>query len=87
VALHAYGVSCSGTVDLEISVEDGAVTVRMLDSGRSFDLEGVPGPDLSSLLERSMGLYIMRSFMDEVSYVPGEPPNAVNVMTLSKRYR
>jgi anti-sigma regulatory factor (Ser/Thr protein kinase) len=34
-----------------------------------------------------MGLYIMRSFMDEVSYVPGEPPNAVNVMTLSKRYR
>ncbi len=48
----------------------------MLDDGVSFDPAAVPVPDLDGLPESGMGLYIIRSFVDDLSYEPG-PPNAL----------
>lgn len=85
IALHAYAER-SGNVELEIHADERALTIRMSDTGRSFDPDLVPEPDLASLPERSMGLYIIRSFMDEVGYVRGAPPDQPNVLTLKKSF-
>ena len=57
-----------------------------MDMGLGYDPTAKTAPDLGSLPESNMGLFIMRSCMDEVSYERGNPPTAPNVLTLSKRY-
>ena len=50
-----------------------------------FDPAQVHAPDLHSLPESHMGLYIIRSCVDDVSYRRGDPPLSPNVLTLTKR--
>jgi serine/threonine-protein kinase RsbW len=53
----------------------------MVDEGQPFDPSGYQKlPD--SLPEGGMGLFIIRSFVDEVRYVGGPP----NTLTLVKRF-
>ena len=85
VAVHAYA-NHSGNVDFEISADDRALTIRMSDTGLGFEPEAVPKPDLPSLPERTMGLFIIRSFMDEVVYVPGSPNVGPNTLTMIRRF-
>ena len=86
VAIHAYRGSAAGTVQLEFEMHWDRVTIRLLDHGFAFDPAEVHAPDLSTLPESRMGLYIVRSCMDEVGYQPGAAPSAPNVLTLTKRY-
>ena len=86
VAIHAYRDQPDGIVEIEISLGQDSIRIRLFDTGRSFDPDRVSAPDLASLPESRMGLYIIRSLMDEVSYSPGNPPGTPNVLTLSKRY-
>jgi serine/threonine-protein kinase RsbW len=91
LALHGYRDMPPGRIDIEIiAVADaqeeadgtGRLILRITDTGRVFDpSDHMDLPD--ELPERGMGLFIMRSFMDEVTYAPGPP----NVLTLVKRYR
>lgn len=85
IALHGYSKSSPGRVDIELEVEGDALTIRLFDTGRGFDPLSEPKPDLASLPESHMGLYIVREFMDEVSYRRGVAP-LPNVLTLTKRY-
>jgi serine/threonine-protein kinase RsbW len=81
-AIHSYGdPTATGDVEIEIEVGDTFITIRLLDYGRSYDMSSVPVPDLDTLPESGMGLFIIRSFMDEVNYVPGAP----NVLSMTKR--
>lgn len=79
--LHAYGGREPGEVTVEIRADDGMVEVAMGDEGQSFELEAVPEPDLATLPESGMGLYIIRAFCDEVIYTAGTP----NVLRMRKR--
>ena len=81
-AIHSYAAS-EGDVEIEIEIGDSHITIRMLDHGKSYDFSSVPQPDLDTLPESGMGLYIIRSFMDEVDYVPGAP----NILSMTKRVR
>jgi serine/threonine-protein kinase RsbW len=86
VAIHAYRGGTAGTVELEFEIRQQALTIRILDRGLSFEPDEEHTPDLATLPESHMGLYIVRSCMDEVSYQRGQPPSAPNVLTLMKRY-
>jgi serine/threonine-protein kinase RsbW len=86
VAIHAYRGNAAGTVQLEFELHADGVTIRLLDNGLPFEPADGHAPDLSALPESRMGLYIMRSCMDEVGYQRGTPPSAPNVLTLTKRY-
>jgi serine/threonine-protein kinase RsbW len=81
VVLHAYD---GHPGELELCIESTAEELRvvMTDQGRPFDPSSVPLPELSSLPETGMGVFIVRSFMDEVVYTPGPP----NVLVLVKRF-
>lgn len=80
IVLH--GKSPPGA-DLEIEIEphDDHLTIRLKDQGRPFELSSVPSPDLGSLPESGMGVFIMKSWMDDVSYRPGDP----NVLSMTRR--
>lgn len=81
IAIHGYRSGPPGDVDIEIEADDGGITIRLLDSGASFDPTAVAVPDMTALPESGMGLFIINSFMDEVDYRPGSP----NVLRLVKR--
>jgi serine/threonine-protein kinase RsbW len=78
-AIHSYRGS-SGEVEIEVDVGLSHITIRMRDWGKSFVLDDVPMPDLEAMPESGLGLYIIRSFMDEVTYRPGSP----NVLSMTK---
>jgi serine/threonine-protein kinase RsbW len=80
VAIHGFRDLPVGDVEIEIDPREAGIHIRMSDFGASFDLAQVPAPDLDSLPESGLGIYIMRSFMDDVTYQPGRP----NVLSLTK---
>lgn len=73
----------AGGQDLEIEVETypDRLTVRLKDRGESFDFAAVPEPALHTLPESGLGIHVMRSWMDDVAYQPGDP----NVLSMTKR--
>jgi serine/threonine-protein kinase RsbW len=88
VAIHAYRDVSPGAVVIEIDVAPEGITLRMFDTGRVFEpgIEVQNTPALASLPESHMGLYIMRSCMDKVTYRPGSGEAVPNLLTLTKRY-
>jgi len=80
IALHGYGGRLSDIIRVEIDVGDDAITIAIHDFGSSFDPAAAVPPDLDTLPESGLGVYIIRSFMDTVDYRPGRP----NVLTLTK---
>ena len=80
VAIHSYPKGKKGDVEVEIDVYPDHIVIRLIDYGATFDPMAVPEPDLASLPESGMGIYIMRSFMDDVTYKSGSP----NVLSMTK---
>lgn len=58
------------TITCELQVNDLVVTIK--DKGKPFDPYSVPLPDLVADLDKrrigGLGIYLMRKFMDDVSY-------------------
>jgi len=82
LAIHGYkDAPPERRIDVEVSADATTLCVRLTDWGRVYDpaaYEELP----DELPERGMGLFIIRSFMDEVGYEPGPP----NVLTLRKKW-
>jgi serine/threonine-protein kinase RsbW len=83
---HAYKSVPDGEIIIEINYNTRKFTIKLIDHGNSFDPESVPVPDLQKYLRQrkvgGLGLYLMRTLMDDVKYVsiPGE----YNQILLSK---
>ena len=73
-------------IDIEIQPAPDHLTIRLMDYGRSFDPRTAPEPDLDSLPESGLGAYILRSFMDDVSYTSGTR-DTPNTLTMTKYLR
>ena len=80
IAIHAYERSGQGNVELHITPRADHLTLEIRDSGKSFDIQSVPTPELESLPEGGMGIHIARACLDDLSYTPGPP----NVWRLTK---
>jgi anti-sigma regulatory factor (Ser/Thr protein kinase) len=81
IVLHGYAGRERGSVQMKIHKRDDCVRVELRDTGASFDPTQAPKPDLAELPENGLGIFLMRSMVDEVFYVAGCP----NVLTLVKR--
>ncbi|MFO0757397.1 MAG: ATP-binding protein [Byssovorax sp.] len=79
VAIHAYRGVDAGLVDLRIDWTADDLVIELTDTGHGFDPGEISPPDLDDLPESGMGLFIIRSFMDDVSYRPG-PPNTLRMV-------
>lgn len=83
LALHGFRDRPRSDIHIEIDVGQDWLTIRMTDRGAGFDFDHVPAPDLDTLPEGGLGVFIIKSFMDQVEYERG----AENVLTMTKRLR
>ncbi len=79
IVRHGYGGDEDGVIEVEIRTSRDHIDVELRDWGASFDPDAIAPPDLDSLPESGLGVYIIRAFMN-MQYQPGRP----NVLVLSK---
>ena len=81
IVLHCYPERAADIVRVQMKIQADGLQISMEDFGASFDPASAPVPELDAMPESGLGIFIMRSFMDEVKYRAGRP----NVLILSKR--
>ncbi len=79
--IHAYKDRAPGPVQVDLNVNPQRLLVMISDEGKTFVPDRVAEPDLDALPEGGLGLFIIRNFMDEVSY---ERVGDRNVLTMAK---
>jgi serine/threonine-protein kinase RsbW len=57
-------------ITLTLTAPPRRLIIDLHDTGYSFDISTVPEPDLNEAHDHGYGLFLMRSLMDEVTYVP-----------------
>jgi serine/threonine-protein kinase RsbW len=80
IVLHGYSEDAAGEVEIELEPGADSLVVRVIDHGRSFDLDRVERPDIDDMPEHGLGLFIIEACVDEFAYAAGPP----NVATLVK---
>lgn len=58
---------CSDSFDICFHVDNGAFLIEVKDCGNGFELEQYSAPDLMNPQENGLGIFIMKSLMDDVS--------------------
>lgn len=81
VAIHSYRNRTDGMLDVEAELGADHMTLKLIDTGVSADFSNIAEPDLDALPEGGLGVFMMRSLVDELVYRAGSP----NVLSLTKR--
>ena len=83
---HGYEGEGKGSINIEISTEKSEFILKIEDTGKAFDPDCIPSPDLTSPLdlrcERGLGVFTMRRLMDRVEF---SRSNGKNCLLLVKR--
>ena len=88
IAQYAYAPGTgTATVQMELSEEPAAVTLRFIDGGMPFDPLSKSDPDVTLAAEDrqigGLGIYMTKKVMDDVSY---ERRGEKNILTLKKAF-
>ena len=81
VVIHGYRNRTDGMLDVEAELGSDHMTLRLIDDGVQADLSSVTPPDLSTLPEGGLGIFMIHALVDEVVYNSGTR----NVLSLTKR--
>jgi serine/threonine-protein kinase RsbW len=81
IVMHGYSGRDDGVLDVEAHLAADSITLDLIDNGRAIDFARVNPPDLDSMPEGGMGMFMIHALVDEVVYRDGE----VNVLSLTKR--
>lgn len=77
VIRHAYGGkegrTESGKIRVTISDREERAEIVIQDEGLCFDPRSIPAPELPSRKPGGLGIYLVRSLMDEIDYEPLKP--------------
>jgi len=69
---HAYGSDNTQDVSIRATVDDNAVQIWVIDTGKGFDPASIEQSRLQDLISAKrtggLGMRLMKSFMDEVHY-------------------
>jgi serine/threonine-protein kinase RsbW len=83
---YGYDDSNDHTVNVVLSVDEGALNLEVIDDGRAFNPLELPAPDMSLALENrpigGLGIHLLRELADEVRY---ERRDGTNRLVLTKR--
>jgi serine/threonine-protein kinase RsbW len=73
---HAYADLPLGRIEITFTLveQPRRLIVDVHDTGHSFDISSVPAPDLDEAQIHGYGLFLIRSLMDEMTYIP-QPGN------------
>jgi serine/threonine-protein kinase RsbW len=74
--IHAYQEMESGMIDVEFSMENSALTIKVTDHGVSFHYEQsasefspLASKDLHTMNTGGLGIYLMQALMDKVEVI------------------
>jgi serine/threonine-protein kinase RsbW len=81
IVIHGYRDRSDGMLDVEAELTPQRITLRLKDNGHACDLGEIKTPDLDSMPEGGMGVFMIYALVDEVVYQSGIP----NVLSLTKR--
>ena len=81
VVIHGYRNRTDGMLDVEAELGSEHMTLRLIDDGLQADLSSVKPPNLDTLPEGGLGIFMIHALVDEVVYNSGTP----NVLSLTKR--
>ncbi len=84
VIKHAYNYDETREIELSISYTSSNLIIKIVDQGKSFDPAVYTTPDLEERIKKrqrgGFGIYLMRSFMDEVEYSNEKGYNELRMM-------
>jgi len=83
VLRHAYGGDVTRRLRLSFHLSSRELAVELHDFGLGFDPESLPPPDIENLRPGGLGVYLIKSVMDTISYVHSETEG--NTLKLTKR--
>lgn len=78
VMKHAYKTTGLGEIIINTETNNNSFSIIITDHGNSFDADTIKSPDMEDYLRRrkvgGLGVYLIRSLMDNVQYdsVPGK---------------
>ncbi len=67
---HAYENELVKPIGVKVQVDEKRIEVTLWDFGKKFDVRKVPSPDLENASEGGYGVYLMRTLLDGVQYIP-----------------
>lgn len=75
---HGYGGS-DGEILITTDIESSQVMITITDTGQEFDPTSIPPPDVTADLDHrnigGLGVHLIRSVMDDVSYIRDDNKN------------
>lgn len=81
---HANYNDLKDTVRITIHIQQNELNIKVYDHGQGFDLETVPVPDFDHPKEGGMGLYLIRTLMDSVTYTRQKDCNVLEIIKYLK---
>jgi serine/threonine-protein kinase RsbW len=81
---HAKDNDPKDNVKITISIEKNELYIRVYDHGQGFDLETVHIPDLDHPKEGGLGLFLIRTLMDSVTYTRQDDGNVLEIIKYLK---
>ncbi|HPO63077.1 MAG TPA: ATP-binding protein [Candidatus Kapabacteria bacterium] len=73
---------------LDVYSNQNQFIVEIHDKSESFNPNSVPSPDMQEYFKQfkhgGLGIHIMRSLIDDISYIPATTENAYNTLQLKK---
>lgn len=86
VVRHGFPEGGEHEIEVSLALADGTLVAVVSDDGVAFDPLGAPAPDLEAPIEErrigGLGVFLTKSFMDEVSY---RREGGRNVLRLARR--
>ena len=74
------------TVRITIDLHDNVLNIKVYDHGQGFDLDNVPAPDFDHPQESGMGLFLIRSMMDSVTYTRQDECNVLELIKYPSKW-
>lgn len=80
VIKHANEANQQNVVRISIHFFENALHIKVFDHGQGFDLNNIPEPDFENPKESGMGLFLIRSIMDSVTYTRHDEENVLEMI-------
>jgi serine/threonine-protein kinase RsbW len=81
---HANYNDPKDSVRITIYIHHNELNIKVYDHGQGFDLETVPIPDLDHPKEGGLGLFLIRTLMDSVTYTRQDEDNVLEIIKYLK---
>ena len=85
---HAFNFDSKRKICIKIEVDNNAFIVNVIDNGKPFNPLEATLPNMKEYIAKpkrgGLGLMIMMSIMDDISYIPSNETNPNNILKLKK---